>query len=98
MSLFKPKGFIIHSLCHMKKKYAPIIYSPALEDFNKSIKINPRLFRKSLLGRGDSKLKLDDFKGAIVDYNKVIELDPKNKEALQNRSIAKIKLESVSEN
>ncbi len=36
--------------------------------------------------------KLQDFKGAISDFTKSIELDPKNAEAYYNRAKVKVKL------
>ena len=43
--------------------------------------------------RGVSKVNLRDYKGAIQDYNKAIELNPKNADAYYNRANAKSKLQ-----
>ena len=42
---------------------------------------------------GNVKYELDDYRGAIQDYNKAIELNPKDEIAYYNRGNAKSKLE-----
>ena len=42
--------------------------------------------------RGIAKVSLQDYSGAISDYNKAIEINPNDAEAYNNRGIAKIKL------
>ena len=66
-------------------------YEGALEDYNKSIELNPNNAR-TYLEIGNAKLKLNDYKGAILDYSKSIEIDSNNADAYHNRSIAKSKL------
>jgi tetratricopeptide (TPR) repeat protein len=39
--------------------------------------------------RGDAKVKLSDFRGAILDYSKSIELNPKNTHSFAGRGFAK---------
>lgn len=39
---------------------------------------------------GDAKLRLEDYKGAIADYSKAIELNPKNAKAYYSRGLAKL--------
>jgi len=41
---------------------------------------------------GKAKYKLKDYRGAIQDYNKAIELNPKYPEAYNNRGFAKVEL------
>ena len=41
---------------------------------------------------GNAKANLKDYKGAIEDFNKVIELNPKDAFAYNNRGLAKIDL------
>ncbi len=42
---------------------------------------------------GKAKYKLKDYKGALQDFNKAIELNPKYPEAYNNRGIAKAQLQ-----
>ena len=42
--------------------------------------------------RGNAKEKLQDYTGAIADYTKAIELNPKDPSAYYNRGLAKIDL------
>jgi len=44
------------------------------------------------LESGNTKYELKDYKGAIQDYNKAIELDPKYAVTYYNRGVAKILL------
>lgn len=46
--------------------------------------------------RGKEKLQLEDFIGAIADYNKAIEIDPQDANAYYNRGVAKICLGDYS--
>lgn len=66
-------------------------YEGALEDYNKSINLNPNNAR-TYLEIGNAKLKLNDYKGAVLDYSKSIELDSSHADTYHNRSIAKSKL------
>jgi tetratricopeptide (TPR) repeat protein len=47
---------------------------------------------KDYLVRGRSKSNLQDYRGAIADYNKVIELNPKVAVAYYNRGLEKSKV------
>lgn len=66
-------------------------YIGALENYKKSIELNPNIAR-TYLEIGNAKLKLNDYKGAILDYSKSIELDSNLADTYHNRSIAKSKL------
>ena len=44
---------------------------------------------------GSSKYKLEDYRGAIQDYNKAIELDPEFKDAYNNRGFCKYQLGDI---
>jgi len=46
--------------------------------------------------KGNAKLKLKDYKGAMQDYNKAIDLDPEYKIAYFGRGTAKVKLKDYS--
>lgn len=45
---------------------------------------------KECIDRGTAKSKLEDYRGAILDYNKTIELNPKKSLAYYFRGVAKI--------
>ena len=47
---------------------------------------------KEYFNRGIDKSNLKDYTGAILDYTKAIELNPKNAVAYYNRGIAKLNL------
>ena len=72
-------------------KYEIENYEGALDDYKKSIELNPNNAR-TYLEIGNAKLKLNDYKGAILDYSKSIELDSNHADTYHNRSIAKSKL------
>lgn len=59
------------SLAYLKKKEL----NKALEDTNKSIDLNDK-YVKSYIKRAEIKMQLQDYDGAIYDYNHVKELDP----------------------
>lgn len=72
-------------------KYGTENYEEAIEDYKKSIELNPYNAR-TYLEIGNARLKLNDYKGAILDYSKSIELDSNHADTYHNRSIAKSKL------
>lgn len=47
----------------------------ALDDLNKSLELNPT-YVKSLARRADVNLERKEFTAAIMDYNKIQQLDP----------------------
>lgn len=53
-------------------------YKKAIELFNESIKHN-KLYAEAYYNRGVAKSRLKDYKGALKDYNKAIDLDSKAK-------------------
>ena len=65
-------------------------YRKAIVDFDKAIKLNPKLI-DVYEERGIAKSELGDFEGAIVDFDKVITLNPKDAHAYKNRGLAKSK-------
>ncbi len=58
---------------------------------NEAIEINPN-FTDAYHDRGLAKDKLQDYSGAIQDYNKAIELNPNSSDAYYNRGLDKITL------
>jgi len=58
-------------------------------DYNKAIKLNPKL-AQAYLNRGFAKAKLGDYKGAIEDYNKGIKINPKYAGAYFWRGLIKL--------
>lgn len=68
-----------------KSKYNQLNdYGGAMDDFNKSIEINPN-FSEAFFNRGILKKVMEDYQGALEDYNKAIELD-ENSEAYRFRA------------
>ena len=47
---------------------------------------------EAYINRGNRKLDIKDYYGAISDYTKGIDIDPKNKSGYKNRGIAKKKI------
>lgn len=69
----------------------------SFENFNKSIELNPASER-TYLSRGVLKQYiLEDFAGAIEDYDQVLRLSEKDPTALYNRAVAKIRIGKYSE-
>jgi tetratricopeptide (TPR) repeat protein len=72
-------------------------YDKSLLDFNKAIEIDPA-FKNAYLNRAYYvKVNTGDFKGAIEDYNKFIQLnnDGNNAFALNNRAFARLKMNDL---
>jgi tetratricopeptide (TPR) repeat protein len=46
--------------------------------------------------RGFAKSKLEDYRGAILDYNTAIELNPKSAEVYFQRGLAKLGLKDIN--
>lgn len=65
-------------------------FKSAIVTLTKSININPHYL--SYDRRAYSKFMIDDYWGAIEDYNKTIELNPDHREAYYNRGLCKISL------
>ena len=53
-------------------------------DYSHVLQLNPALI-SAYLSRGSAYNKLERFEEALQDFNKVIELDPNNSEAYNNR-------------
>ncbi len=66
-------------------------YEGAIEDYNKAIKINPKL-SEAYHNKGVAKAYLGDYRGALKDFDKAIEINPMFAEAYYNRGVAKIGL------
>ena len=47
----------------------------AIDDLNKSLELNPE-YSKSLIRRAEVNMERGEFTAAIMDYNKIQELDP----------------------
>ncbi|MDB4228811.1 tetratricopeptide repeat protein [Flavobacteriaceae bacterium] len=62
--------------------------SALIDDFTNAIELDP-YDELAYLGRGDSKISLKDYYGAIEDYTKAIELDPNFVKAFYGRGKAK---------
>ena len=67
------------------------LYKEALQDFNKSIKLNPNI-SEAYNNRGIIKSKLNKYEEAIDDYNEAIKLNPNFSEAYYNRGVSKYNL------
>ncbi len=71
-------------LADVKAASTPADYSSALEDYAKSIALNPRN-GMAYNNRGVTRNSLKDYKGALADYNMAIELEPSDSRAYLNR-------------
>lgn len=82
-----------------KMMKSPTDFKGAIEDFDKAIISNPT-FIQAFQNRGYAKANIQDFMGAITDYNKELEIkdnDPnyridKNDKVYNNRGVAKYNL------
>ena len=61
--------------------------------FHQNLYASDSMMKTILLEKIDEKYNNKDFKGVIKDYDKYIELDPKNPKAFGNRAFIKMKLE-----
>lgn len=71
-------------LADVKAASEPVDYSGALEDYAKSIALNPRN-GLAYNNRGVIRNSFKDYKGALADYNMAIELEPGESRAYINR-------------
>jgi tetratricopeptide (TPR) repeat protein len=71
-------------LADVKAASMPVDYSGALEDYAKSIALNPRN-GLAYNNRGVTRNSSKDYKGALADYDMAIELDPGDSRAYFNR-------------
>ncbi len=60
-------------------------YKQAIEDYDKSIKINPNFHVRAYYNRGHAYTILGNYQQAIADYDKAIEVYPEYEEAYFNR-------------
>src|SRR5665213_771008 len=67
-------------------------YHASIEDYTRVIEMNPvhSLNVIAYNNRGMAKLDMRDFKGAILDFNKTIELDSIDAIAYANRGLAEV--------
>ena len=68
----------------------------ALNDLNKAIELSPNENANLYLNRGVIKYQLDDLRGTMADFDKVIELEPKNGTAYTNRGILRAQVGDVN--
>ena len=68
--------------------YKKCDYNAAIEEFNKSIEINPSNSVAYVL-RGLAKYALSDYTGAIENYSVALEINPSYADAYYNRGLAK---------
>jgi len=69
------------------------LFEEALLDFNKSIELNGKDYRV-FLSRGDLKMELKDYPGAVADYKSVIELT-EFKKVYQSLALAYLKMNDI---
>ena len=60
----------------------------AAENYRKSLEIDPE-YGKAYAVRGEIKIYIDDYAGAIKDLNKAFEIDSEDADIYNNRGIAK---------
>lgn len=68
----------------------------AIRDCDTAIKLGPDKLSKAYYDRGLFKQKMEDYKGALDDYNLAINRDPDYKEAYFNRGIVKNKTQDYN--
>jgi len=69
----------------------------AISDCNKGIEVGPDKLSEAYYSRAGFKMKIDDFQGALKDYNLAIKKDPDFKEAFFNRGILHNKMGAYKE-
>ena len=70
-------------------------YKVAIDNFSKAIELNiDKRNYEFYVNRGSAKMEINDYTGAIQDFNAAIEINPGNVIAFCKRGIAKIKLEN----
>ncbi len=62
----------------------PSLYDQAIEDYTKSLEINPKN-ADAFLNRGNAYYDKGKYDQAMADYNKVLEVNPRNADALVGR-------------
>ncbi len=80
---FKNKLYAIRALAKSRVKD----YQGAVEDYTKSLEIDP--FYKYYMNRGNDKWRLGDYQGALQDHNKAINLNKNDPKLYLNRAAAK---------
>ncbi|MGD9978078.1 MAG: tetratricopeptide repeat protein [Bacteroidales bacterium] len=70
------------------------LYDIALEEFTRALTLNPssRITLQILLNRATSEFLLDDFVSALADYNKAIDMYPRNVSIYSYRGLVNFKL------
>ena len=71
----------------------PLNFNIFASIFHQNLYASDLTIKTILLKKINEKYQNNDFKGVIKDYDKYIELDPKNPEAYGNRAFIKMKLE-----
>lgn len=71
----------------------------AIEQFEKGLAMNPdsRLHLQFLLNKGAAELNSSNFTDAVEDYNKAIELDPRNTSIYTSRGLANYRAGNIKE-
>ena len=86
--IFHTNSLIFVSFCKIVGPCKRIQHIAAVELYTKSIK-NDRYFALAYNARGVSKLHLKDYRGALIDFNKAIILQPEYGEAYFYRGLSK---------
>jgi tetratricopeptide (TPR) repeat protein len=93
--------FILFSNCNQQNKQAKAFYEGgntqvksgniinAIIYYNKSIALDSTQV-EVFMARANAKLSVVDYKGAIGDFTKVIQMDPKRAEAYLSRGVVKV--------
>lgn len=70
------------------------LHPQALEEFSKALDLNPtpKISLQILLNKASAEIKLEDYTNALVDYNKAIEIDPRNTNIYTYRGLVNFKL------
>ena len=70
------------------------IHDMAIEEFMKALELNPssKLYLQIILNKASAEIKTEDYTSALNDYNKAIELDPRNANFYNYRGLVNFKL------
>ncbi|MGE0079071.1 MAG: tetratricopeptide repeat protein [Bacteroidales bacterium] len=75
------------------------LHDKAIEEFTKALELNPssKLYLQILLNKASAEIRLEDYTSALNDYNKALELDPRNVNIYSYRALVYFKLTNYTD-